>query len=108
MAQDQELFLEAYSSFKTKSGNFNSFGGLQEWFGGVERLPDSWPMARGAHSSGGKGGNDCRTRGVVFSCDGSEGVLTWCFFVLFVLTQKITTTWRVSLDSLVAPCFALV
>ena len=27
---------------------------------------------------------------------------------LFVLTQKITTAWRVSLDSLVAPCFALV
>ena len=44
--QDQELFLEAYSSFKRKSSQFNSAGGLQEWFDGVERLPDSWPMAR--------------------------------------------------------------
>ena len=34
--QDHELFLEAYSSFKTQS----------EWFDGVERLPNSWPMAR--------------------------------------------------------------
>ena len=37
--QDQELFLEAYSSFKTKSSQFSSFGGLQEWFEGVEWLP---------------------------------------------------------------------
>ena len=44
--QDQELFLEAYSSFKKKSEDFDSVGALQEWFGGVERLPDSWPMAR--------------------------------------------------------------
>ena len=42
---DQELFLEAYTSFKTKSGEFDSASGLQRWFGGVERLPDSWPMA---------------------------------------------------------------
>ena len=38
--------------------------------------------------------------GVVLSCDGVEGVLTWCFFVLFVF-QKTTTACRVSLDSLV-------
>ena len=43
---DQELFLEAYASFKTKSGDFDSASGLQQWFSGVERLPDSWPMAR--------------------------------------------------------------
>ena len=44
--QDQELFLEAYSSFRAKSDEFGSAGALQEWFAGVERLPDSWPMAR--------------------------------------------------------------
>ena len=38
--------LEAYTSFKTKSGDFDSASGLQQWFSGVERLPDSWPMAR--------------------------------------------------------------
>ncbi len=43
---DQELFLEAYTSFKAKSGEFDSVNGLQQWFSGVERLPDSWPMAR--------------------------------------------------------------
>ena len=43
---DQELFLEAYTSFKTESGDFDSASGLQHWFGGMERLPDSWPMAR--------------------------------------------------------------
>ena len=44
--QDHELFLEAYSSFKSKSCLFDSQKGLQEWFDGVERLPNSWPMAR--------------------------------------------------------------
>ena len=33
--QDNELFLEVYSSFKTQSGLFNSQQGLQEWFDGV-------------------------------------------------------------------------
>ena len=41
-------------------------------------------------------------------CDGSEGVRLRVSLFLFVLAQKITTAWRVSLDSLVAPCFALV
>ena len=44
--QDHELFLEAYSSFKNQSGIFDSQKGLQDWFEGVERLPNSWPMAR--------------------------------------------------------------
>ena len=39
------------------------------------------------------------SKGAVLSCDGNEGALTWCFFVLFVLTQKITTACGVSLDS---------
>ena len=39
--QDHELFLEAHSSFKTKSCLFDSQKSLQEWFDGVERLPDS-------------------------------------------------------------------
>ena len=44
---DQELFLEAYyTSFTTKSEDFDSTRSLQRWFSGVERLPDSWPMAR--------------------------------------------------------------
>ena len=34
-----------------------------------------------------------------------EGVLTWCFFILFVFDQKTTTACKVSLDSLV--CSAL-
>ena len=44
--QDHELFLEAYSSFKNQAGIFDSQKGLQEWFEGAERLPNSWPMAR--------------------------------------------------------------
>ena len=41
--QDHELFLEAYSSFKIQSCLFDSQQGIQEWFDGVERLPNSWP-----------------------------------------------------------------
>ena len=44
--QDQELFLEAYTSFRQKSGAFGSNRTLQGLFEGVESLPDSWPMAR--------------------------------------------------------------
>ena len=44
--QDQELFLEAYTSFTTKSEDIGSTQSLQRWFSSVERLPDSWPMAR--------------------------------------------------------------
>ena len=43
---DQELFLEAYTSFTTKSEDAGSMQTLQRWFSSVERLPDSWPMAR--------------------------------------------------------------
>ena len=45
-SEDHELFLEAYSSFKNQAGIFDSQKGLQEWFEGAERLPNSWPMAR--------------------------------------------------------------
>ena len=42
------------------------------------------------------------------ACDGSEGVLTLCFFVLF-FTQRIATVVGVSLDSEVccASCLVL-
>ena len=43
---DQELFLEAYTSFTTKSEDAGSMQSLRRWFSSVERLPDSWPMAR--------------------------------------------------------------
>ena len=39
--QDQELFLEAYTSFTTKSEDVGSMQSLQRWFSSVERLPDS-------------------------------------------------------------------
>ena len=42
---DQELFLEAYTSFRNQSRTFRLRGSLS-WFDGVERLPDSWPFAR--------------------------------------------------------------
>ena len=43
---DQELFLEAYTASKRNPGQFNTREGLRDWFDGVERLPDSWPLAR--------------------------------------------------------------
>ena len=43
---DQELFLEAYTSFTTKSEDAGSMQSLRRWFSSVERLPDSWPSAR--------------------------------------------------------------
>ena len=43
---DQELFLEAYTSFTTKSEDAGSMQSLRRWFSSVERLPDSWPLAR--------------------------------------------------------------
>ena len=36
---------------------------------------------------------------MVLSRDGFEGVLTWCFFVLFVLSRRQPLPCRVSLDS---------
>ena len=43
---DQELFLEAYTAFTTKSDKVGSVDSLRRWFSSVERLPDSWPLAR--------------------------------------------------------------
>ena len=43
---DQELFLEAYTAFTTKSEDAGSMESLRRWFSSVERLPDSWPLAR--------------------------------------------------------------
>ena len=43
---DQELFLEAYTAFTTKSDEVGSVDSLRRWFSSVERLPDSWPLAR--------------------------------------------------------------
>ena len=43
---DQELFLEAYTAFTTKSEDAGSVESLRRWFSSVERLPDSWPLAR--------------------------------------------------------------
>ena len=43
---DQELFLEAYTAFTTKSDDVGSVDSLRRWFSSVERLPDSWPLAR--------------------------------------------------------------
>ena len=37
---------------------------------------------------GSKINGDVVLQTVVLSCDGFEGVLTWCFFVLFVLTRR--------------------
>ena len=38
--------MEAYTAFTTKSEDAGSVESLRRWFSSVERLPDSWPLAR--------------------------------------------------------------
>ena len=44
--EDQELFLQAYTSFWNQSRSFHNTPVRVMWSPNIEHLPDSWPLAR--------------------------------------------------------------